>query len=466
MSGSPIYIGERLLGALASTFPFASEPMGMVTPIEAILRPDSPGTLPTVGSSLPMTGTALGFDTDALALMNTGLPTGITFSAGGRGNAPVDLSPGHVAAAVMVDGDWVLAILGTVTWRSGERIAAFGHQLFGLGMVDFPLAGGSVVATLPNRALAFKMSNPGPVIGSISYDGTSGVTGRLGRAASTLPLRINVSSHHARTFDLNLAIHPALTPLLLRMCVLNCGGMLGVSGTNAAYARLTMSFAGGPARTMERAATGAGAFAQISEELGGVLDAVMNCPLGRVVPESLVIDVGARADRLTYYLESVVVEDANGALPRDARVTVRFITPDSVPVMREARLCLPGGPGALMRRLEVGDAASASQWERERSALAHMPADADQYLSELFSRWMPNRLYLRVVTDETGWSRRDGEVSQLPPAMSRVLGRAAQRGRHDLTRMSVVARAEIVMDGPVYGSAIVDLAPSKEGRGL
>jgi hypothetical protein len=462
MSGSPVYIGDRLVGALTSTFPFVIDPVGMVTPIGAVLRPESARGSADVGTPLPMTGTSLGFDSPALSALSAGLPASIAFTAGGRGESTGNLEPGTVGAAVLVDGDWVLSILGTITWRSGDRVALFGHQVFGFGSVDLPLAGGSVVATLPNRALSFKMSNAGPVVGSITYDGVSGAIGQVGRVPRMLPVRITASDPK-RAFDLRLAVHPLLTPLLLRTCVLNCGGALGGAGTSTASATMTIRFDDGSSRAIERAASGAGAFGRVSEDFGGVLDAVMSCPIGRIVPDSVVIAMAVEPEQPTYYLERVVIDHGPGTRARDVEVEMRFLSRDGVPVRRNVRLRLPEVSDTDALRLEVGDASSASQWEHERAALAHLPATAEDYLDEVFAPWRPNGIYLRIVTAAKGWSRRDGEVSRLPRSMAMVLGRAPQRGWHDLTSFSVVSQAEIIMDGPVYGSAIVDLTLPKEG---
>lgn len=464
MSGSPVYIGERLLGALASTFSFAAEPAGVVTPIGAMLKPKASWAGPGDVTPLPMIGASLGFDSPALDLLSSSLPVGISFTGGGREPVAGDLWPGHVCAVLLVHGDWVLAVMGTVTWRSDDRVAMFGHQLLGLGEVDLPLAGGSVVATLANRALSFKMSNPGGPVGAITYDGGSGLLGEVGRIPQTLPVRIESGGARPCDIDVRLALHPQLTPLLLRSCVVNCGGMVGGAGAGTVSVTMTASFPGGARRSVERVEVGAGGFIRLAEDVGNVLDAVMNCPLGRVVPESLVLELGVQPERPVYYLESVTVADGAGHPSRTVRVTARLLTRDRVPVDRSVHLQLPEAIGTGALRLEVGDAATTAQWERERAALPHFPATAERYLDELFSAWSPRGLYVRIVTDGRGWARREGEVARLPRSTAAVLGRAAQRGRHDLTSMSVVSRAEIMLDGPVYGSTIIDLKPSKEGR--
>ncbi|MBN1425079.1 hypothetical protein JXA88_11035 [Candidatus Fermentibacteria bacterium] len=463
MSGSPVYVGDRLLGALASTFANVTEPVGMVTPIAAMLRPDSTWTVPPGGLPLPMTGSSLGFETDALRTLSTGLPADISFTGGSRGDAPAGLEPGHVAAAVLVDGDWSLSILGTVTWRSGDQVAAFGHQLFGFGPVELPLASGSVIATVANRALPFKMTNAGSVVGSVTYDGPNGVLGYVGRMAPTLPLTIAPPRPNAPALNLRLAIHPLLTPLLLRVCVQNCGGLWGGAGVTATSARMTVRFADGSSRDVERAASGSGAFSQLSEELARLIDGVLNCPLGRVAPESVSISFSAPPDHGVYYLESVAVNGGRGFADEERSVTVRFLRREGGPVVRTVHMALPPGTAERRLLLQAGDAASVAQWERERAALSYMPNSVEHYLDVLFSIRRPDRFYLRILTDDRGWSRRGGEVTRLPPSMTRILGRSPQRGLHDLTTVSVVSTAEITLDGPVYGSAIIDLAAPKEG---
>ncbi len=462
MSGSPVYLGGRLVGALSSTFTFAAEPIGIVTPIAAMLRPREARAPGPSGAALPLSGTALGFGDEALARLSSALEVGVSFVGGGKTASPGELEPGGVASVVLVDGDWLLALTGTVTYRSGDTVALLGHSLFGYGDVVLPLAGGSVVATVPSRALSFKVSSPGPTVGAVTFDGPSGALGELGRTAPTLPVRITATGSHTRGFDLRLAVHPLLTPLLLRTCVFNCGSMVGGGGAVTSSATFRVRFADGSSRSMERAATGPGAFARLADEFGAVLDALMGCPLGTILPDSLEL-VACVSERPSYYVESVEVTRLGGE-PPEVMVEARFLSKDGVPTVRSARLALPKSRDVDALRLEAGDASTIAQWERERGGLAHVPATIPHYLDGVFADWAPTRFYLRVVRSDKGWVRRGSEVPRLPPSIAAVLGRAPQRGRHGLTGFSVVSSAEFALDGPVFGSAVVDLMRMKEGK--
>jgi hypothetical protein len=97
--------------------------------------------------------------------------------------APVNektLLPGTSISVQLVRGDYSLAASGTVTFRDGDRIYAFGHPFLSLGSSDMPMTEASVVTVIPNVNNSFKLAIPGAMVGSISQDRSTGVFGRLG----------------------------------------------------------------------------------------------------------------------------------------------------------------------------------------------------------------------------------------------------------------------------------------------
>ena len=253
MSGSPVYIGGRLLGALAYSWSFATEPIAGVTPfvhMEGLAegedrvqagvgsRPDlvelaeaqRQARLPEfvldwllpegVGGSrlLPV---AIGSGGVVGALPQDGWPA-MAWRRMGWAASPVggarhdgiergDLEPGAMVAGVLVSGDAFLAAGGTVTEVRDGSVWAFGHPFLGTGDIRMPLARASVVTILPSLANSFKMFNVGETIGTLRSDRTHGVWGRFGEAPALLPMKVSVG---ATNYSYGLIDHPMLTPLL------------------------------------------------------------------------------------------------------------------------------------------------------------------------------------------------------------------------------------------------------------
>jgi len=247
MSGSPVYLDGRLLGALAFGWPFAKEPIGGVTPFERMLEVE-PSPAPTAAATRPPFG-------DIVAAVRTGslgkmvvdwlqpedvdrlqplpLVVGGSWTPSGSGwlgeswrrlgwvgtpgGAAADgpgvgeISPGDMVAAVLVDGDVSIAAAGTVTEVRGDLLWAFGHPSLGAGAVIMPLARASVVAVMPSVMSSFKFFTVGEPIGALVADRAPGIVGRLGQEAPMVPVRVSVDG---RTYSYRAVRHPTLLPLL------------------------------------------------------------------------------------------------------------------------------------------------------------------------------------------------------------------------------------------------------------
>src|SRR5207244_12808243 len=133
------------------------------------------------------------------------------------------LLPGTSVSVQLVRGDYSIAASGTVTFRDGDRIYAFGHPFLSLGASDMPMSESAVVTVIPNVNNSFKLSVPGQMVGSISQDRGSGVFGQLGRAPGMIPVRINLhtSRDRSETYSYEIANDSFLTPLLLNITVFN-----------------------------------------------------------------------------------------------------------------------------------------------------------------------------------------------------------------------------------------------------
>ncbi len=263
MSGSPVFIDGKLVGAIAYSFPFSKEPIAGITPIKQMIdifergqnntvaperqqrapravsfaqlattewKPEWPKVAAVSGAPLiaPVsTGSPLtallgqqlvpiatplvfgGISAEALALFAPQLQANGLFPVSGAGGAapitplgPVTdktLLGGTSVSVQLVRGDYSVAASGTVTLRDGERIYAFGHPFLGLGAADMPMSESSVVTVIPNTLNSFKLSVPGQMVGNISQDRSTGIFGHLSRAPKMIPVTINLHTSRDRT---------------------------------------------------------------------------------------------------------------------------------------------------------------------------------------------------------------------------------------------------------------------------
>ncbi|MGD8440998.1 MAG: SpoIVB peptidase S55 domain-containing protein [Holophagae bacterium] len=256
MSGSPVYVGGRLVGALAFGWPFAKEPIGGVTPFVRMEnlsgptdtesatgsagRPAMAGLLDaareaTLGETLtdwllPDTGAPSGGLTTPVVMSGGWQPTGsgwlatgierlgwVSVPGGSTGSVESGaLQPGDMVAGVLVDGDAVVAAGGTVTEVRGDQVWAFGHPFLGGGDLALPMARARVVSVLPSQASSFKFFTVGPIVGSFFSDRSRGIWGRIGEPTPLVPMSVVVDD---RQYDFRAVRHPTLSPFLVAYVV-------------------------------------------------------------------------------------------------------------------------------------------------------------------------------------------------------------------------------------------------------
>jgi hypothetical protein len=228
-SGSPVYIGGKLLGAISGGFPNADHRLALVTPISAMRRAQVPVSalelaLPLVNPQpcLDGYGCAMNF---ALPLVSTGLTANaaqmlvaglqqkgfnVALQQGGSAASsqprPYKLEPGAAIAAQLVTGEIALGAIGTVTTIEQNRILAFGHPVLGDLRARYIAMPAYISAIVPSNVVPYKVGSPtGEPLGTFQTDHPAGVAGTLGVPAS-LPLEISIkTSTQTRKLALSFA---------------------------------------------------------------------------------------------------------------------------------------------------------------------------------------------------------------------------------------------------------------------
>jgi hypothetical protein len=278
MSGSPIYIDGKLLGAVAYAWSFGKEPIAGITPfvqmrsaVEALERREvSPEAKPVRvglaeeveagGRSFDAVSVSQGFDEapagDGLhlvplrtPLMATGFTRhsldllakrvgrfGLVPMTGGSATAKVAeeekdvaLEPGGPLAVALITGDFDLSGIGTVTHVEGGRVYGWGHPYMSLGGCQLPMYTGYIHTVYPRQTVSFKMGSPLREVGVLHADVSTCVGGLLDKKADLMPMKIDVrvGGGECRTFHLRVARHRGLLPTLIYTALTNAVDMEG-----------------------------------------------------------------------------------------------------------------------------------------------------------------------------------------------------------------------------------------------
>jgi len=274
MSGSPIYINGKIIGAFSQAEPTAKEPLGGVTPIEDMLEawdpnlPASPvaaslfervqaarldpplrmggRTIRRVVYNLPAAETHYSLP-DTLVLQRCATPVTFTSSngaarrtlatalapynvelaAGAQGGPKpgfkgAPLVPGAAFSMMLVTGDISVGATGTVTYRRGNRMLGFGHPFLDIGPIEAPLASAYIYDVYPLLAGSYKIAGEGPVVGASTQDRDFSVSGVLGKRPATVPISVDVTDRTTdrhKLYHAQAVAHPNLTSALVSATV-------------------------------------------------------------------------------------------------------------------------------------------------------------------------------------------------------------------------------------------------------
>ena len=253
MSGSPVYIGNKLLGSLSYRIgQFSKDPIAGITPIEQMLEvrdlpvdaaqsrtasADEGDGLTAGGMTFQAMETPLvmsGFRPEAIHLWQKQVAgTGLeTVAAGGSGSslpqpgamakAIAGVEPGSAVSAQLVRGDLEISATCTVTYIDPKQLLACGHPILQAGPVSLPMTTADVVATLASPLNAFKIVNTGEVIGAFTQDRDAAIRGILGAKARMIPVHIEVNgAGKERKLNIEVLDLPSLTPQALMVAVYN-----------------------------------------------------------------------------------------------------------------------------------------------------------------------------------------------------------------------------------------------------
>ena len=256
MSGSPVYIDGKLLGALSYRIgQFSKEPIAGITPIAQMLEVvNSPDAVQTMSrkdlgdNDLQAMEAPLvfsGFSKETVARFGDGFKAMGLFPVIGLGGAdlqkrqPEPLQPGSVVSAVLVEGDLSVAATCTVSYIDADKLLACGHPITQSGEIDLPMAKAEVLATLASPLNSFKIVNATEIVGAFRQDRSSAIYGRLGAHAQMIPVSVTLSSAEDKrsidTMHFAVANHRELTPQLLMAAVYQCLQQRQIGSTEASY---------------------------------------------------------------------------------------------------------------------------------------------------------------------------------------------------------------------------------------
>jgi hypothetical protein len=479
MSGSPVYIDGKLIGAVAMAFPFSKDPIAGIRPIEDMLRvTPSLAKSPTphsglaladrdVTRGLPKSQPALagesrlidiatpvsfgGFTRAALdafapQLRALGLAPAQGLAAGGgdipptMGN-PADLKPGSMISVQLMSGDMAVGADGTVTYIDGSRVYAFGHRFLDIGDTALPFARADVITLMPNVNTSFKLSSAKEWMGTISQDRDTAVSGELGKRPSMVPMSFSVSraSKAIESYRMQMVDDPLLSPLLLQMAVFSVIDRTERT-LGASTLRVTgeMEFQNAPAavRLDNLYSADNGVATQVSLNAAIPAAYIMQSGFNSLKLKKVSIDIEAFDQKKQLNIDGLTLSKREVHPGDPLKLTVLLAGEDGVEITRSVDYRVPMGaqPGQLY--FTVSDALSANLTDFHQS-LTSSPRSPRQ-LIDLVNGLHPNtNAYVRVWRADPAFQVEGAELPAPPASVALILDGSPSTHNSKITEMEI-----------------------------
>lgn len=490
MSGSPVYIDGKLIGALSySLGAFVKEPLALITPIEEMMAiPEKESTKSSFAPRLPIKKhlslnelfeiyeSYFYKDSSVISGEHTFTPISIplvfsgfsphvfdkakdffsklgfspmSVSLSGQSNEKItipnlSLKGGDSVGAQLVTGDLSMSAVGTVTYVDGNRVLAWGHPWFNLGTVDYTMTKANVMTVVPKLDISHKLTSEEIPVGKFSQDRMSGLFGEIGQVPNLIPLNITmITGNGEKKFSVKLTDDKILTAALVNMVVSSL-----IVGENRAIGDLSLEFSGdvyldnGMSVHLEDLFSGT--FDRAATDLSSLVAAVVfflmtnefqDLPIHR-------IDLAIKPSEDVKYsvLEKVWLDKYDASPGEFIKIKVYTRSFRGESSLIEGVIPAPQLPKGTEFYLIVADALSlqqleASQYKRQE----FMPRNIEHVIRMLNNLRKNNRIYFKILASKPGLFLRGEEMPNLPLTMKSMFAspRAASSAPAELEKSTL-----------------------------
>lgn len=484
MSGSPVFVNGKLMGAVALAFPFATEPIAGIRPIEEMLATPAPGPAAGAGNGARQVARADRENGEVAAHRLRDIAT--PFSLGGFSRATVDqfspqlrqyglepmqgalgggasaatgpmgdaskLRPGSMISVQLMTGDMSASADGTVTHIDGERIYAFGHQFLASGSTAMPFARAEVLTLLPNLSTSFKISTAKELMGVITQDRNVAITGLTGRRAQMTPIRIALrdSSGKQQQYSMEMVRERTLAPLLLQMAIHSViTGAERSFGPGTITIRGRMEFEGGlaPVNLDNTFSSDAMVSMLAAAYTSAPLSYVLQSGLDSLTPKLVDISIEATEQKRTLQVDQLWTTAREVRTGETLETLVSLTGVNGLELTRKVAFPVPVGTPSGPIYITIADAPTANLMELQPTFSSK--ARTVGQLAATLSKLRPNtRLTMRIWRSEPSYPVPGSELPS-PPASVTLQMSKGQSPALAAARGATLAEFEIDLGGNV-----------------
>jgi hypothetical protein len=511
MSGSPVYIGNKLLGSISYHIgQFSKDAIAGITPIQDMLEvrdipiggpleearndgktappasmlvsaatglPDTQTTLEPIATPLVMSG----FSPEAIRLWQqkmagTGLDLvaagGMSAATNGGGEPPMvpptEVMPGSAVSIQLVRGDMELAATCTVTYIDPKQLLACGHPVLQAGPVSLPMTKAEVVTTLASSLQSIKIINTGETIGAFTEDREAAIRGVMGTRAHMIPLHVTVQgTQKERKLNVQVLDMAALTPQAVLLVLFQALLQNNESTAETSY-HLTGSIDmdGYPPAPLDLWAPASDAMPapmMAALETGEKFTKLYSNSGRHGAVRSIDLNVQAIPRRVQVELQSARLISGNIVHAGDT-VTVEATVRPWQQAAHNVRIpvTLPVRLDSGTVRILVSDA-NVLDHTLEQPRMIPKPVDMNSVLSQASSEHRADRIYVSLLMPEAQATMEGKTLSSLPLSMANALESLRASQDVNLNGESAVVAGEAQAGGVLNGFQVLTLRVESGG---
>jgi hypothetical protein len=516
MSGSPVYIGNKLLGALSYRIgQFSKEPIAGITPIEQMLevrdlpagdpidaaagQTSVPGVRtaslssdiqPAPEMNFQMMETPLvmsGFRPEAISLWQKQM-AGTTLAevaAGGMASASSEnpgassenagqasaqpsaaaeaaMEPGSAVSAQLIRGDMEISATCTVTYIDPKRLLACGHPILQAGPVSLPMTTADVVTTLASPYNAFKIINTGATIGAFTQDRGAAIAGILGARAHMIPMHVAIDAPEGkRAVNVEILDLPSLTPQAIEVVLFDALLQANDSTAESSY-HLTGSIdleghAPSPIDVWAAPNDSMPAPMQAALLAGEHFTRLYANGARQGAVQAIDVHVQAIPHRMQVELESARLVSSDIARAGDTIQVEASVRPWQQPA-RNVRIsiALPARLAEGNLRLLVSDAGTLDRTLNPPQFSARQP-DLDSLLAQYGRVHAADRIYVSLLVPEAQAGISGNTLTSLPLSVANALEPLRSAQQAGLNGESAVVAGDAPAGGILFGFQVINL---------
>jgi hypothetical protein len=475
MSGSPVYIDDKLIGAVAYAFPFAKEPFAGITPIRemvdifkekpepgprrvhrvnpykmydvaqlpsflshfelpqffvepSLTRRQDLGRLQPIATPLNLSG----FSPRSIQQFSSQLQLLGLVPVRGMGTARMEanedtpLQAGSTITVQLVRGDIDVSASGTATHIEGDRIYGFGHPFLSVGYTDLPLNKGAVLTIIPNLMTSEKVSATLEPIGSIKQDRATGILGVAGEESQLIPVRLRLHTSRNEVKELNFEVvsDNFLTPFLMSFTVHSSIVSSERSiGGQTIQIKCTISIKGHSDINFESSVSdlvSSPVFAALA--VASPVNFLLNSGFEELVMEKIDVEITAVEQTREATVEKVWQDRLEVSPGEEVHLTVFLRQSNGDTMVKKYPVKIPEeiSPGPL--KIVVADGMSLTREDAETGVGEFIPESLQQLIKAINNLKKNDRLYIRLVREQAGAIIAGEGMPDLPPSLLALYG--------------------------------------------